>query len=144
MADIALVSADAGVSILGGTSPDSFSMVGHIPTGVAVDPGAPVIIDPTTGRYALARGTTAPLARVFGLTMRKQAAGYGLTVVRYGIMDGWDLSALDYDDPVYLSDTLGRLSDTAGTVPTVIGRVIPATAVLLGSVFDKVLFVELA
>jgi hypothetical protein len=117
---------------------------GHIPTGVDVTAGAGVIIDPTTGKWALARGTTAPLARLYGLALRAQKAGYGLTVMRFGILDGFDLSALDYDDPVYLSDTAGGvLADAAGTVEVIVGRVIPGTSTLLGTAYDKLLEVNL-
>lgn len=113
---------------------------GHIPALVDLTAGEAVIIDPTTGKYAAARGTTAPLGRVYGLTLRAVKAGYGVTVLRSGIMDGWDLSALAYDAPVYLSDTAGGLLATAaGTVTVVIGRVVPGTSTMLGTAYDKLL-----
>ena len=57
-------------------------------------------------------------------------------------MDGWDLSALDYDAPVYLSDTDGRLSTVAGTTSVVMGRVIAVSGSTLGTAYDKILSVE--
>ena len=74
--------------------------------------------------------------------MKTVAAGLPVTAIRKGVMDGWDLSALDYDAPVYLSDTDGRLSTVAGTTSVVMGRVIPATSVSLGTAYDKILGLE--
>jgi len=117
---------------------------GHIPALVDLTAGEAVIIDPTTGKLAAARGTTAPLARIYGITLRAVKAGYGVTVIRKGILDGFDLSALSYGVAVYLSDTAGGiLADAAGTVSTVVGRVIPGTSTLLGTAYDKLLEVEL-
>lgn len=139
MADLALVTANR-VSVV--------EAIGHgrqrtLPAGVAITAGQPVIIDPTTGKWALARGTTAPLARIYGVAARTVAAGEALTAIRLGTLDGYDLSAMAYDAPVYLSDTLGTLGTTAGTVSTVVGRVVPATATSLGTAFDKLLEVDL-
>ena len=38
------------------------------------------------------------------------------------------LSAMAYGDPVYLSDTDATLATTAGTVSTIVGRVVPGWA----------------
>lgn len=117
---------------------------GHIPALVDLTAGEVVIIDPTTGKLTAARGTTAPLARAYGITLRAVKAGYGVTVVRNGILDGFDLSALAYDAPLYLSDTAGGiLATAAGTVSLVVGRVVPGTSTLLGTAYDKLLEVEL-
>lgn len=140
MADIALGSSGL-VNLVG---MDGATQRGHIPALVDLTAGEVVIIDPTTGKLKAARGTTAPLARVYGITLRSVKAGFGVTVLRSGILDGFDLSGLDYDDPVFLSDTAGGiLADAAGTVSTVIGRVIPGTSTLLGTAYDKLLEVEL-
>ena len=83
--------------------------------------------------------TAAAEARATHVAWATVVAGEPLTGVRGCLVDGYDLSALDYDDPVYLSDTDGRLSDTAGTVSVLVGRVVSAHAQLLGVEPDKVL-----
>jgi hypothetical protein len=65
--------------------------------------------------------------------------GQAVTVIREGLLDvGNILGDLAIGAPVYLSDTLGRLSDTAGTVNTIVGRVVPAWGNLTS---DKLLMV---
>lgn len=117
---------------------------GHIPALVDLPAGAVVAIDPTTGKLDKADASTGALNRAYGVTLRAVKAGYGVTVLRAGIMDGFDLSALAYDDPVYLSNTGGAIADAAGDVSVVVGRVVPGTAVTLGTAYDKLLEVELA
>ena len=50
---------------------------------------------------------------------------------------------LNYWATVYLSDTDGRISGTAGTKAVTVGYVAPANGQLLGSSPDKVLYVDL-
>lgn len=135
MADIALVDATKGVSIVG---MDGLVTRGHIPMLADGGHGAVVHLDPTTGRLTPSRGTTAPLGRIYGLLERAALAGWGANVIRAGILVGWDFTALAFDDPVYLSDTAGGvLSTTAGTVTVIVGRIIPLTSTPLGSTYDK-------
>lgn len=113
----------------------------HLIAGEAIKAGAPVRIDTATGKATNANGTTDAEARVVGIAGRTVAAGEALTIVKQGIMDGFTLTG-DYDADVYLSDTDGRLSHIAGTVETVVGRVIPGNATTLGTAADKLLLVE--
>lgn len=115
-----------------------------LPTDEAVTAGMAVRISTTTGKFTKANGTGAAEARAWGVATRTVASGQPVTAVRVGVMDGWDLSSMDYDAPVYLSDTDGRLSTVAGTTSVVIGRVIPATSTTLGTAYDKILQVEVA
>jgi hypothetical protein len=110
----------------------------------AISPGAPVRIDTTAGTATNANGTTAPEARVWGIAVGQRAipAGMPVTVIRRGVLDGFTLTQA-YDAAIYVADTDGRLGDAAGTVSTVVGRVIPGTANLLGAAHDKLLSVEL-
>jgi len=113
-----------------------------LPTAEDITAGMPVRLDTTSGKWTKANGTSAGEARAWGVATRTAKSGRALTAVRKGVMDGWDLSALDYDAAVYLSDTDGRLSTVAGTTSVVIGRVIPGTSTTLGTAFDKILSVE--
>ena len=113
-----------------------------LPTAEDITAGMAVRLDTTNGKWTKANGSSAGEARAWGVATRTAKSGRPLTAIRKGVMDGWDLSAMDYDAPVYLSDTDGRLSTVAGTTSVVIGRVIPATSTTLGTAFDKILSVE--
>lgn len=108
----------------------------------AIEAGAPCRIDTSTGKATNANGSSAGEARVWGIALRSCAAGEPVTLLRRGILDGYTLSQA-YDAAIYLSDTDGTLADAAGTVSTIIGRVISGNGQLLGSNPDKLLSVEL-
>jgi len=112
-----------------------------LPATEAIVAGAPVRIH-TDGKWTNANGSSAGEARVWGIATASVAAGAPLTAVRRGILDGFTFSQA-YDAAIFLSDTDGRLADAAGTVSTAIGRVVPGTAVTLGTAYDKLLSVEL-
>jgi hypothetical protein len=114
-----------------------------LPAAEAITAGAPVRLDTSTGKFTNANGTTAPEARIWGIATRTVVAGEPLTAIRNGVMDRFDLSGMNYDATVYVSDTDGRLDTAAGTVSTVVGRVIPGTGTTLGTAYDKMLSVEL-
>lgn len=107
----------------------------------AILAGAPVRID-TTGKFTNANGTTTTENRIYGIATRTVAAGEALTAIRKGVLDGFTFSQA-YDAIIYLADTDGRLGDAAGTVSTIVGRVVPGTAQLIGSNPAKLLFVDL-
>jgi hypothetical protein len=113
-----------------------------LPTDEAVTAGMAVRLVTTTGKFTKANGSAAGEARIWGVATKTVASGMPLTAIRVGVMDGWDLSAMAYDDVVYLSDTDGRLSTVAGTVNTVVGRVIPGTSTTLGTAYDKILQIQ--
>lgn len=114
-----------------------------LPAAEAITIGQAVRIDASTGKFTKANGTTAAEARIYGIAVKTVAAGEAVTAVRKGVLDGYDLDSLNYDAAVYLSDTDGTLADAAGTVSTVVGRVVPGTYTTLGTSYDKLLFVDL-
>jgi hypothetical protein len=136
MADIALVTANR-VHIVESIIQKT------LPAAEAITAGAPVRIDTTTGRFTNANATSAAEARVFGIAQRTVAAGEGLTAIRKGTMDGFNLDAMAYDAAVHLSNTDGRLADAAGTTAAIVGRVVPGTANRISVSHDKLLFVDL-
>lgn len=113
-----------------------------LPAGEAITPGAPVRI--SGGTFVNGNGTTATEAAVYGIAVGDRAvvAGEAITAVAEGILDGFDFGDQDTNDPIYLSNTDATLADTAGTVSTVVGTVIPGRAASLGS-YDKLLQVDL-
>lgn len=104
-------------------------------------PGA-VRLVPASGKIAKAKGDIAANARVYGLATRKSPGGAPNTVIRQGVVGGYDLTGVPFDAPVYV-DNDGDLSTTAGTVPVVVGRVIALNANLMGTLPDKAIAVEL-
>lgn len=113
-----------------------------LPAAEAITAGAPVRLDTSSGKFTNANGSSAAEARVWGIATRTVAAGVPVTAIRNGVLDGFTFSQA-YDATIYLSDTDGRLADAAGTVSTVVGRVIPGTATTTGTAYDKLLSVEL-
>lgn len=113
-----------------------------LPLGETLAVGDAVRID-TTGKFTGSNGTTTTENRIYGILVSKDPAGAVGTAIRKGVVDGFALTALAYDAIVYLSDTDKTLADGAGTVSTIVGRVIPATATTTGTAYDKVLFIDL-
>ena len=109
----------------------------------AVVAGQAVRYDTSTGKFTGSNGSSAGEARIYGLAKSSVAAGFPVTAIRKGVVDGWEVSGLAYDQAVYLSDTDGLLADAAGTVSVVVGRVIPANSQTLGTAADKILFIDL-
>jgi hypothetical protein len=114
-----------------------------LPAGEAITAGQAVRVDTSTGKFTGANGSAAGEARIYGVATKTVAAGLPVTAVRRGVLDGFNLSSLAYDAAVYLSDTDGRLDTAAGTVSTVVGRVIPVFSQLLGDSPQKLLLVNL-
>lgn len=114
-----------------------------LPAGEAIVAGQAVRLDVANGKFTLANGTVVAEARIYGVAVKTVAAGQAVTAIRKGVLDGIDVSGMAYDAPIYLSDTDGTLANTAGTVSTVVGRVIPATSTTLGTGYDKIAFIDL-
>lgn len=104
MTDIALVTANKVEIVESGIQLT-------LPAAEAITAGQAVRLDVSTGKFTKANSTSEAEARVYGVATKTAAAGTPVTAIRKGVMDGFDLSALDYDEPVYLSNTDGALSD---------------------------------
>src|SRR5574341_715395 len=137
MADIALITANKAEVV------QSFEQL-TAPAIEAIVAGAPVRIDTATGKFTNANATTLAEAKAYGLAVRTVAAGEALTAVRRGILAGFDLSGLNFDALLYLSNTDGRIADVNGTITSIMGRVIPGFAVSTGITADKLLYVDFA
>jgi uncharacterized protein DUF2190 len=93
--------------------------------GETIEEGAAVYID-ATGKVLNADASANDAeAVVRGIAVRKVVAGEALTVLRRGIIGGYDLSAMAYFAPVFLNDTDGSLGTTAGTFSVTVGTVVP-------------------
>lgn len=81
----------------------------------------------TTGKYGIADANAAGKQQFRGIVLESGGAGQGVGLLKRGAVWGYDLSGLNYDAPVYLSDTAGALADAAGTMSVIVGRVMPLT-----------------
>ena len=92
----------------------------------------------STGKFGLADANASGKQQCRGLYVTPGGAGQGVSLLKRGHVYGFDLSGLNWDAPVYLSDTVGALDTAAGTMSVVVGRVV---AMPDGSL-TKVLYVE--
>ena len=115
--------------------------IGTIPPAETITAGGPLRYSVTSGEWKVGNATDAPNARVVAVAARSAETGIAMVAIRKGLIDlGNALGGLAYDAPVYLSDTTGRFSTTAGAVSTVIGRVVPSFG---HTTADKLLRVDL-
>jgi hypothetical protein len=135
MADLALVTA-ARVRVV--ESIEQATLV----AAETITAGEIVRID-TNGKFTGSNGTTTTENAAYGMAVKSCVAGQAVTAVRRGILDSYELSGMAYWAPIYLSDTDGLPATTAGTVSTIIGRVMPATGQTLGTAADKLFYIEL-
>lgn len=115
-----------------------------LPYAEAITLGSAARIVPSStgaGKFTNGKATDSTEANIYGLAIGRRS-GSGMTVLRKGVIGGLDLSGLAYFAKVYLSDTDGRLSTTAGTTSVLIGHVIPAWGQTLGNGADKLLAVD--
>lgn len=98
------------------------------PAAEAIAEGQRCRFDPATGQLALGNGTVAAETLPGGIALHAAAAGEALTVINQGLVDvGSALDALNFNDPVYISDTDGTFSTAIAdsTVDVIVGRVVP-------------------
>lgn len=110
------------------------------PSGEAFVRGQYVRLDATTGRWVLGNATNAGEVGFGGIALSDGPVGMAVTVMLDGVLDVGDaLSALNFGASVFLNDGDGVLGDAAGTVSTVVGKVVPGHA---ATTADKLLAVK--
>jgi len=90
--------------------------------------GVVVTLDATTGKAVKAAGTGAQ----YGVVLQDAKAGNPVTVMIRGVVDGWNVDALNYGVSVYAG--AAGVVDTAGTVA--IGTVVPMSEIGSGKVVE--------
>jgi hypothetical protein len=110
------------------------------PAAEAILAGAPVRFH-TDGTFTNANGSAAGEAGAYGVATDSVAAGWPVTAIRKGVVDGYTFSQA-YGAPIFLSNTDGTLADAAGTVSVTVGRITPAFAEPLGTAATKLLSVD--
>lgn len=86
--------------------------------------GQALYIDPTTGRFAPADANASGLQQFRGVALNAAGTGQAVSVLKRGHCYGYTVSSMSFDDPIYLSDTVGRLSTAVGTMTVNCGRVV--------------------
>lgn len=105
----------------------------------AITKGNAVTLDATTGKFQKADADTDSVAATIYIALRTVAAGEALTASRYARVTGFNLANLNFNAPVYLSDTAGALCESApsGANSVIVGYVVPIFA--NGATADKAL-----
>lgn len=80
-----------------------------------------VILD---GSYDFTTALASGTAGFRGIALETQVASGTISLLRRGVLFGYNLDAMNYDAPVYLSDTVGMLDTVPGTITVIVGRVI--------------------
>lgn len=96
----------------------------------------------SNGKLALANGTTAVLVRARGVALSTIKAGQPVAVLARGHLAGYDLSAINPDTVLYVSNTDGAFDTVAGTVSRVVGVVDVTTELDSSGVPVRALFVD--
>lgn len=104
----------------------------------AITAGQPVYMT-AAGKAGVADANASGKQQVRGIALYSVAAGKPVACLRRGYIAGYVLTGVDYDAPLYLSDTAGSLDDGAGTMTVIVGRVAP----LNDPDLSKVLFVDI-
>ena len=81
----------------------------------------------TAGTFGLADANAAGRQQFRGIFAQGGSAGDVVPVIMEGFLEGFAVSSLNGDAPLYLSDTAGALNDSAGTMTVVCGRVFALT-----------------
>jgi len=91
-----------------------------------------------TGGYALTDANHSGMYGFRGIALETQVASGVVSMLQRGVLGGYDLSGMNYDAPVYLSDTAGALSTAAGANSVLVGRVVSVPDLAL----TKVLYID--
>jgi hypothetical protein len=137
MADIALVTANR-VEIVGIPVRQT-----TLAAAEAIVAGAPIIVD-ANGKWVNSDADGAgTLDNVKAIATRTGAAGESITGLEEGRLGGYDLSSQAFGAAIYVSNTVGRLADAAGTKSLVVGNVEPVGSNQLANAHNKVLNVNI-
>lgn len=78
----------------------------------------------TTGKLAQSDASAAGTAKFTGIVLETVGAGGFTSVLEHGEIAGFNVAGLDPLDLLYLSDTLDKIADAAGTVGRIVGKVL--------------------
>lgn len=93
--------------------------------GATVTAGLAAYLIAASGKFGIADANAAGLQQARGVFLKPSANNQGVEIVKRGKVEGFTVSAMAYDDLVYLSDTAGAFDTAAGTLSVICGRIVP-------------------
>lgn len=123
MADLTVTAAKVG-AIFG-----IQALIIDVEAGATITRGQACYID-TNGQAQLADASVAGTAQARGIALKDVGSGDTVPLLVRGGLEGVDVSSMNGDAPIYVSDTAGALADAAGTVSKQVGvvMVVPGTS----------------
>jgi len=82
---------------------------------------------PADGAYVLTDASHADRSGFRGILLETTVASGVVSMLKRGVLFGYTVTAMNYDDPIYLSNTPGLLSTTAGDNSVIVGRIVSVT-----------------
>lgn len=77
----------------------------------------------STGPVGVSAANDATKRQARGIALNKGYTGQAITLLKRGHVEGFDVSGLNVDARLYLSNTAGAIADSAGATSIVVGRV---------------------
>ena len=133
MADLAITVANISV-----IKPEDAEIV-QVVVAETVTAGQPLWID-SNGKGQLADANAAGERQARSLTLEAGLTNQSISCLKRGYVEGFTLSSQAFDDPIFLSDTVGVLADAAGTVTVPVGLV--GSIAKDSSTISKILYLD--
>lgn len=108
----------------------------------AITAGQVVYIVAATAKVAPADGDVGAADQGRGIALAAAAAEEPVPVLIRGFVSGFDVSALNGDVFVYLSDTVGRLDTATGTLEVRMGRVVGGSEVDSDGNVNRMIYID--
>lgn len=118
MADLAVV-----VAKVSPTKPEDAEII-QVIVAETVTAGQPLFFD-SNGKGQLADANAANEQQARCLTLEAGTAGQSVSCLKQGWVEGFTLTDQSFDDPIFVSDTVGVLADAGGTLDVPVGLVAP-------------------
>lgn len=93
-------------------------------TSEAIAKGEAVYFDTATGTIGVADASDSNHQQIRGVALEGVASGQSVDVLKRGLLAGYTVSSMSYDDKVYLSDTAGDLDTANGSMTVECGRIV--------------------
>jgi hypothetical protein len=108
----------------------------------AITVGQSLFTTTSNGKVDLEDTSSAGKQQFRGIALETVGAGQAVDVLERGLIEGYDLSGMSFDDFAYGQDTPGVIGTTAGTKTVRIGRVVPTTMYDSSGNIKKLLYVQ--
>lgn len=117
---------DVTAALVARVYPGDMDVAYNVILASGVSPGQSLFQN-AAGGYALTDASHTATDGFRGIALELNVASGIVSMLQRGVLFGYDLSGLNYDDPVYLSNTAGALADAAGDNSVLVGRVVSVT-----------------